>query len=99
MDTRSLAQPAHPSTIHHCCDEEFLGLLERDFSIDLYSLNKAFIGVPPAPKKAAIALCEWAIQSTKGDVDEAGKALRTWAKKNGRGAYGRRLLEAPESVS
>jgi len=76
-------------------DYEFLGLLNEDFGIDLFSLNRAFMGVPPAPKKQAISLCEWAVRSAKGDVDEAGKALRAWAKKNGKGQYDRRLVEAP----
>jgi hypothetical protein len=52
------------------------------------------MGCPSAPKKAAIALCEWAVRSAKGDFDEAGKALRAWARKNGKGAYDRRLVEA-----
>lgn len=100
MDTKSLAHPAHepttPTTRHHRVDYEFLGLLNEDFSIDFFSLNQAFIGVPSAPKKQAIALCEWAIRVASGDVEEAGKLLRAWAKKNGHGQYDRRLLEAPE---
>ena len=83
------------STRHHRVDHEFLGLLNEDFGIDFFSLNKAFMGCPPAPKKAAIALCEWAVRSAKGDSEEAGKALRCWAKKNGKGAYDRRLIERP----
>ena len=101
MSDTSLAHPAHESTTpdstrHHRVDYEFLGLLNEDFGIDFFSLNSAFMGVPAAPKRQAIALCEWAIRSAKGDTDEAGKALRAWAKKNGHGQYDRRLLEAPE---
>ncbi len=70
--------------------------MESDFGIDPYSLNKAFMGCPSAPKKAAIALCEWAIRSAEGDVEEAGKALRSWAQNNGKGAYDQRLIEASE---
>jgi hypothetical protein len=77
------------TTREYRVDENFLALLEEDFGIDQY-------GVPPAPQKQAIALCEWAIRSAKGDVDEAGNALRAWARKNGCGQYDRRLLEAPE---
>jgi hypothetical protein len=62
------------------------------------SLNKAFMGVPPTPKKQAIAMCELAIRSAKADADEAGKALRAWAKKSGKGTYDRRLVDAPEST-
>jgi hypothetical protein len=54
------------------------------------------MGVPPSPKRQAISLCEWAIRSAKGDPDEAGKALRAWATKNGKGLYNRNLMEAPE---
>ncbi len=94
MSDTSLAQNAHPSTRHHRCDYEFLGLLEEDFGLDLYTLNKAFMGCPPAPKRQAIVLSEWALRSAKGDVEEAGRALRAWAKKNGKGGYDRSLLEA-----
>ena len=55
-------------------------------SVELRS-PQAFMGVPPAPKKQAISLCEWAIRATAGDPDEAGTALRVWAKKNGKGLY------------
>jgi hypothetical protein len=92
----SIVPRALRSTRHHRCDYEFLGLLYEDFGIDYFSLNKAFMGVPSAPKKQAIQLCEWAIRSAKGDVDEAGKALRAWAKKHGKGLCDRRLIEAPE---
>lgn len=95
MATQSLAHPAHPSTRHIRCDYEFLGLLNEDFGIDFYSLNKAFMGVPSTPKKQAISLCEWAVEATKGDVDEAGSALRAWARKNGAGLYKKELIEAP----
>ena len=56
------------------------------------------MGVPPAPKRQSNALCEWAIRTAKGDVDEAGKALRAWAKKNGEGQYAHELLEVPEAT-
>lgn len=88
MDTTRIAHPAPPTTRYHRVDYEFLGLLNEDFGIDFFSLNQAFMGVPPAPKKRAIALCEWAIRSAGGDEDEAGKALRAWAKKNRAGKYG-----------
>ncbi len=84
------------STRHHRVDYEFLGLLNEDFGIDYYSLNQAFMGVPAAPKKQAISLCEWAIKAARGGVEEAGRALRNWAKKHGQGRYDERLVEAPE---
>jgi len=43
----SIVPRALRSTRHHRVDHEFLGLLEEDFGIDFYSLNKAFMGVPP----------------------------------------------------
>jgi hypothetical protein len=95
VDTQSVPQP---TTRHHRVDHEFLGLLEEGFGIDFYSLNSAFMGVPSAPKKQAIQLCEWALRSAKGDPEEAGKALRAWAKKNSKGAYNRSLLEGPEAT-
>lgn len=77
------------STRHHRVDEAFLVLLEEDFGIDAYSLRKAFYGAPAAPKKQAIKVAEWAIRCAGGDVDEASKALRAWARNRGVGAYGR----------
>ena len=94
----SIVPRALRSTRQIRCDHEFLGLLNEDFGIDFYSLNQAFMGVPSAPKKRAIALCEWAARAGDGDPDEAGKALRAWAKKNAKGLYDRRLIEAPETT-
>lgn len=84
------------TTRHHRCDERFLEILEEDFGIDRYSLNQAFMGVPPEPKKEAIALCEWAVRAAGGDPDEAGDALRAWARKNGRGLYHPAIVGGPE---
>ncbi len=92
----SIVPRALRSTRRVRCDYEFIGLLNEDFGIDFYSLNYAFMGMPAAPKKQAIELCEWAIRAAKGDAYEAGRALRAWAKKNGKGLYDRRLLEEPE---
>ena len=75
------------TTRHHRVDYEFLGLLNEDFGIDFFSLNQAFMGVPAAPKKQAISLCEWAIRAASSDSYEAGRALRAWAKKHGKGRY------------
>jgi hypothetical protein len=83
------------TTRHIRCDEAFIDLLADDFGVSRHSLTAAFMGVPPAPKKEAIALCEWAIRSAAGDVEEAGKALRAWARKHGHGAYNPHLIEAP----
>jgi hypothetical protein len=94
VDTIESSAPAHPSTRHHRCDEAFIELLEEDFGISQYSLRAAFFGVPPAPKKQAIELCEQAIRSA-ADPERAGDALRAWAKKHGRGAYTPHLIEAP----
>lgn len=86
------------TTRHHRVDEDFLALLEEDFGIDAYSLRKAFMGVSAAPKKQAIALCEWAVRATGGNVEDAGDALRAWARKHGAGTYSRRLVEGPETT-
>jgi len=53
------------------------------------------MGVPAALKRQAIELCEWALHSASGDVDEAGDALRAWARKHKTGAYDPRLVEEP----
>jgi hypothetical protein len=87
------------TTREYRVDEDFLALLEEDYEINQYSLRKAFDGVPLAPKKQAIALCEWAIRTAQGNVDEAGDALRAWARKNKVGAYDPRLINAPPSGS
>lgn len=96
MATSSVSRTTRTRTTrHHRCDYPFLELLEEDYGIDQYSLNKAFMGMPAAPKKQAIALCEWATRQAGGDPDRAGELLRAWAKKNGAGTYSRRLVEAP----
>ncbi len=73
-----------PSTRHHRVDDEFLELLEEDFSIPRYALVNAFFGVPAEPKKEAIALCEWAARVAP---DGPARALLSWARKHGRGTF------------
>lgn len=96
MATSSVALSTRTrSTRHHRCDYPFLELLEEDFGISQFALRSAFMGIPAAPKSQAIALCEWAVKAAGGDPDQAGDALRAWARKHGRGAYDPRLLNAP----
>jgi hypothetical protein len=84
------------STRHHRCDYGFLELLEEDFGISQFSLRQAFMGVPAAPKKQAIEICEWAIRVTAGDAEEAGRMVRGWAKNRQVGMYDPAILDAPE---
>ncbi len=84
------------TTRNHRSDHAFLEILEEDFGISRFALRSSFMGVPAAPKRQAIALCEWAVRVTGGNPGEAGDALRAWAKKHGQGRYDRRLVEAPE---
>ena len=91
--TRGAATKSSRSTRHHRVDEDFLDVLEEDFRISQFALRSAFLGLPPAAKKEAIALCEWAIRSAAGDPDEAGDALRAWARKNRRGQHDPRLQD------
>ena len=67
MAQKSLARGC--STCHHRCDYSFLELLEEDFGIRQFSLRQAFMGVPPAPKKQAIEVCEWAIRRADDPVE------------------------------
>jgi hypothetical protein len=48
------------------------------------------MGVPAAPKREAIALCEWAIRA-----EDPARALLAWARKNRRGTFAP-VLEADE---
>ena len=80
-----------PSTRHHRCDHDFLELLEEDYGISQFALRSAFMGVPAAPKRQAIELCEWAIRVSAGDPEEAGNALRAWARKRKTGTYSPRM--------
>lgn len=86
---------SYRSTRHHRCDHEFLELLEEDFGVSQFSLRQAFMGMPSAPKKQAIALCEWAIRTGCGDTERAGEMLRGWAKKNDLGMYNPAMTGAP----
>jgi Zn-dependent peptidase ImmA (M78 family) len=86
--------PRQRSSRHHRVDEDFLAILEEDFGISQFALRRAFLGMPPVPKKQAIELCEWATRSAAGaDPDEAGDALRAWARKNRRGQFDPRLQD------
>lgn len=67
-------------------DEDFLALLEEDFGIPMFSLNRAFMGVPPATKKQAIWVCEFYTSQT-GDPEEAGRMIRAWAQSLQVGQY------------
>jgi hypothetical protein len=93
MQAQNTAPAPGRTTRHHRVDEDFLAILEEDFGISQFALRRAFLGMPPAPKRQAIALCEWATRSAGGDPDEAGDALRAWARKNRRGAYDPRLQD------
>ena len=90
--TESSAPPARRTTRHHRVDEQFLALLEEDFGIPTFALSNAFMGFPAEPKKSAIALCEWAVQT-----EDPTRALLAWARKNHRGTF--RLDDAGEELS
>jgi hypothetical protein len=98
VDTKESSAPhAPPSTRHHRVDDRFLELLEEDFGISQFALRSAFMGIPAAPKKQAIKLCEWAIRASEasGNPEGAGDALRAWAKKHQAGAFDPRLVGGP----
>lgn len=85
---------AKRSTRRHRCDEDFLELLEQDFGIEQFALRRAFLGMPPAPKKQAIEVCEWA--ATKSDdPDERGRMVRGWARRRKVGQYHPAITGAP----
>ena len=84
----------HRTTRHHRVDEEFLTLLEEDYGIPAFSLRRAFLGMPPAPKKQATEVCEWATGKTN-DPDEAGRMVRAWAKNRQVGQYHPAITGAP----
>lgn len=85
---------ASRSSRHIRVDEDFLALLEEDFGIEQQDLRAAFYGAPAAPKKQAIAICEWATYNA-GCPEQAGDAIRAWAKRRGVGVYKRALVDAP----
>ena len=76
------APPAHRTTRHHRVDHAFLVLLEEDFGVAHFALSVAFLGMPAEPKKAAIAVTEWAAKQ-----DDPDRALLAWARKNHRGTF------------
>ena len=88
MQAQDTATAPQRTTRHHCVDEDFLTILEKDFGIDEFALRRVFLVGIPAPKREAIELCEWA--ATKDDPE---RALRNWAKKHGRSAYDRRTQD------
>ena len=73
-------------------DEEFLELLEVDFEVSYWELNQAFGGVPGAPKKQAIEICEWAARKSD-DPEERGRMIRGWARNRKVGMYSPRMQD------
>ncbi len=82
------------TTRHHRCDEAFVALLAEDFLIEIWELQAALIGVPSVRKRQAIEVCVWAERATS-DLDERGRMIRSWARKNGKGSYHSNIVGAP----
>jgi hypothetical protein len=53
------------------------------------------MGIPPAPKKQAIEVCEWATRCAD-DPEQAGRMVRGWARNRKLGMYHPAILDAPE---
>ena len=70
--------PDKPSTRYHVVDHRFAAILSEDFRIETCVILDALEG---EPKKAAIAVCAWAVEKT----DDPVFALTSWAKKHGKG--------------
>lgn len=76
-----------PQVDKHLVDEGFLALLDEDYGVGLFSLNRAFTGTRPAGKKDAIAICEFYTEKSDGDPVEAGRMIRAWAQRLKVGQY------------
>jgi hypothetical protein len=76
-----------PQVDNHLVDEEFTVLLDEDFNIGSFSLNRAFTGSPSATKKQAIEICEFYTEQADGDPVEAGRMIRAWAQSLKVGQY------------
>ena len=94
MQAQDTATTTRRTTRHHRVDEDFLEILHEDFGISMFALSRAFMGVPPAPKRQAISLCEWAVKTAGGEPVEASDALRAWATKNRCGQYDPRIQDS-----
>ena len=97
MTATSVQDEARKSTRRHRCDEDFLELLEQDYGIAQFSLRQAFLGMPPAPKKQAIEVCEWAVSNSM-DPDGRGRMVRGWAKNRKVGQYHPAIIAAPPAT-
>ncbi len=67
------------SSRHHVTDHRFALLLEEDFGIETGVILNALID---EPKKAAIAICEWASRT-----DDPAHALLCWSRKHRSGHH------------
>lgn len=76
------------------CDYRFLELLEEDYGIRQFHLRSAFMGVPPARKLDAIAVCERATAESD-DPEDAGEIVTQWAKERKVGSYHPAITGAP----
>jgi hypothetical protein len=52
------------------------------------------VGVPSVPKRQAIEICAGAVRVTT-NPDAAGDALRSWARKHGKGSYHQNIVDCP----
>lgn len=86
MIEQSIAQRG--STRHHRTDPAFADLLAEDFGLSPFAAH-ALVG---APKRASIAVCQWATDNIT-DPDDRGKAVRAWARKRGVGVFDERLID------
>ena len=68
------------------CDFEFLQMLEEDYGIRQFSLRSAFLGMPAARRREAVAVCETALEKA-GDTEETGDLVRRWARERKVGMY------------
>lgn len=68
------------------CDFEFLKMLEEDYGIRQFSLRSAFLGIPTAGRREAVAVCETALKKAR-DLEEAGELVRRWARECEVGMY------------
>lgn len=76
------------------CDLEFLKMLEEDYQIRQFSLQVAFMGMPAARRREAVAVCEMALEEA-GDPEEAGDLARSWAKEREVGMYHPAIVGGP----
>ncbi len=84
MDKSSVTRPSLPSTKVIAADEGFCRQVAALLLCDEGPIRDAFLG---EPVEEALEMVRWALKHEQDEGFDAAKALPSWARRRGRGAW------------